>query len=104
MKANKGFSMTWAYDHGHYALDKHDRDILPLLIGWRPTNRLSSNSTMWIATETRSSERSQLISSIRRFFHLMRNSRILHIGFLTFLTLSARIAQPPWCPSALGQF
>ena len=36
MKSNKGFDVAWACDHGQYALDENDRDILPHLIGWHP--------------------------------------------------------------------
>ena len=29
----KGFGVSWACGHGRHALDKHDRDILPHLVG-----------------------------------------------------------------------
>ena len=36
MKRHKGLGLSWACGHGQHALDEHDRDILPHLIGLRP--------------------------------------------------------------------
>ena len=33
MERHKGFGLSWACNHGQHALNEHDRDILPHLIG-----------------------------------------------------------------------